>query len=176
MSQTILSNFDFQTPDPPDLAWHKLGPNFFFKFFVIKVLFNFFLEFFSSINEYWCHKKQKVIQIQNNLNQNAFEEITTLFVTACKLKKFHQISKFPKPKCILGHFEQLWFLHPGPPPPPDHHHQKWKKTTDLAWHKLGLKIFFSKFLFKFCSNFWKHFFLLLMNIGPTRTKSHPNSK
>ena len=32
--------------------------------------------------------------------------------------KIYQVMKNPKPKCISGHSEQLWFLDPRPPPLP----------------------------------------------------------
>ena len=51
--------------------------------------------------------EQKVIEIQNNSNQKALQAIATLFMTTYKFKKIHQISKFPEPKCVLGHSEHL---------------------------------------------------------------------
>ena len=39
------------------------------------------------------------------------------------------------------------------PDPHHHHHQKWE-TPDLAWCKLGLKNFFSNFLFNFLCKFF----------------------
>ena len=44
--------------------------------------------------------------------------------------------------------------------------------ADLAWYNLGPTIFFQTFFF----NFFFNFFLFLIEIAPTRTKSHPNSK
>ena len=104
----------------PDWAWCKFGSKFFLKIFCSK----FCSKFFFFYEWKFIPPEQKVIQIQN-----ALQEIATLFVTTYKLQKFHQISKFLKPKCVLGHSEQLWFFHPGPPPPcPLHHHQKWENT------------------------------------------------
>ena len=72
MFQAILSNFDFFTPDPPvtteneitlNMAWCKFWPKNVF----VQTFFNFFSFSLPKV----ISPEQKIIQIQNYLNQNA---------------------------------------------------------------------------------------------------------
>ena len=101
--------------------------------------------------------EQKVGQIQNNMNQNALQEIATLFVTIYKLQKFHQISKFPNQNAFQTILSNFDFFYPRHPLPPTITREN-EKTLDLAWHKLDLgKIFSPNFCSKFSSNFLEFF-------------------
>ena len=92
-----------------------------------------------------------------------------------QIQNFIGSQKFQNEKlfqAILSNFDFFSPDHHHPPPPPTTLSTENEITPDSAWHKLGPKKMFFKFLFKLFSIY----FLFFTKSVSTRTKNHPNSK